>query len=165
MSQVFYKVLIMETIPTCHIRVPYKVSTWMSNTQARPLCCTFNESESVSCSVVSSSLQPHGLKPARLLCPWDSPGKNTGVGCRSLLQGIFSTQGSHPGLLHCRGLFTAWATKEGLTNHAMTASTCVPNTRLIEACISACFNPIWRKQEGITNEVIFEMAWGMRRSS
>ena len=33
---------------------------------------------------------------------WDSPGKNTGVGCRFLLQGIFPTQGSNPGLLHCR---------------------------------------------------------------
>ena len=32
----------------------------------------------------------------------DSPGKNTGVGCHFLLQGIFPTQGSHPGLLHCR---------------------------------------------------------------
>ena len=38
--------------------------------------------------------------PARLLCPWDSPGKNTGVGCRSLLLGIFLTQGSNPCLLH-----------------------------------------------------------------
>ena len=37
-----------------------------------------------------------------LLCPWDSPGKNTGVGCHALLQGIFLTQGSNPGLLHCR---------------------------------------------------------------
>ena len=34
--------------------------------------------------------------------PWDSPGKNTGVGCHSHLQGIFETQGSNPGLLHCR---------------------------------------------------------------
>ena len=34
-----------------------------------------------------------------LLCPWDSPGKNTGVGCRALLQGIFPTQGSNPRLL------------------------------------------------------------------
>ena len=33
------------------------------------------------------SLRPHVLQPARLLCPWDSPGKNTGVGCRALLQG------------------------------------------------------------------------------
>ena len=39
---------------------------------------------------------------ARLLCPWDSPGKNTGVGCHSLFQGIFLTQGSNPGLPHCR---------------------------------------------------------------
>ena len=53
-----------------------------------------------SCSVVSESLQPHGLKPTRLLCPWDFPGKNTGVGCHFLLQGIFLTQGSNPGLLH-----------------------------------------------------------------
>ena len=40
--------------------------------------------------------------PARLLCPWDSPGKNTGVGCHFLLQGIFPTQESNPSLLHCR---------------------------------------------------------------
>ena len=39
------------------------------------------ESENVSWSVVSDSLQPHGLQPARLLCPWNSPGNNTGVGC------------------------------------------------------------------------------------
>ena len=38
---------------------------------------------------MSSSLQAHGLRPARLLCPWDCPGKNTGVGCHCLLQGIF----------------------------------------------------------------------------
>ena len=40
--------------------------------------------------------------PARLLCPWDSPGKNTGVGCHALLQGIFPTQGSNPDLPHYR---------------------------------------------------------------
>ena len=39
---------------------------------------------------------------ARLLCPWDSPGKNTGVGCHFLLQRIFPTRESIPGLLHCR---------------------------------------------------------------
>ena len=42
-----------------------------------------------------------GLYPARLLCSWDSPGKNTGVRCHSLLQGI-SLQGLKLGLLHCR---------------------------------------------------------------
>ena len=38
-------------------------------------------------------LWPHGLSPARLLCPWDSPGKNTGVGCHALLLGIFPAKG------------------------------------------------------------------------
>ena len=38
----------------------------------------------------------------RLFCPWDSPGKNTGVGSPSLLQGIFPTQGSNTGLPYCR---------------------------------------------------------------
>ena len=51
------------------------------------------------CSVIPNSRWPHGLKPSRLLCPWDFPGKNTGVGCSFLLQGIFLTQGSNPHLL------------------------------------------------------------------
>ena len=38
----------------------------------------------------------------KLLCPWDFQGKSTGVGCHFLLQGIFPTQGSNPGLSHCR---------------------------------------------------------------
>ena len=50
----------------------------------------------------SVSLPPHGLLPARFLCPWNSPGQNTGVGSHSLLQGIFPTQGSNPGLPHCK---------------------------------------------------------------
>ena len=51
---------------------------------------------------MSNSLQPHGLWPARLLSPWNSPGKNTGVGSHCPLQGIFSIQGSNLGLLHCK---------------------------------------------------------------
>ena len=42
------------------------------------------------------------MYPARLLCPWDSPGQNTGVGCHALLQGMSSSQGLNPGLLHWR---------------------------------------------------------------
>ena len=57
---------------------------------------------SVPRSDVSGSMLPHGLEPARLLCPWDSPGKNTGVGAVSFSRGIFLTQGSNLGLLHCR---------------------------------------------------------------
>ena len=56
----------------------------------------------LSHSVVSSSLRLCGLQPARLFCPWDSPGNNTGMGCHALLQGIFPTRGSNPGLPHCR---------------------------------------------------------------
>ena len=55
------------------------------------------ESESESRSVVSDSLRPRGL-----YSPWNSLGQNTGVGSLSLLQGIFPTQGSNWGLLHCR---------------------------------------------------------------
>ena len=53
--------------------------------------------ESESHSVVFNSLWRHGLSS-----PWNSPGQNTGVGSPSLLQGIFPTQGSNPGLPHCR---------------------------------------------------------------
>ena len=54
-------------------------------------------SESESCSVMSNSLRSHGLYSL-----WNSPGQNTGVGSCSLLQGIFPTQRSNPGLRHCR---------------------------------------------------------------
>ena len=48
-------------------------------------------------SLLCLTLQPHGL-----YSPWNSPGQNSGVGCHALLQGIFPTQGSKPGLPHCR---------------------------------------------------------------
>ena len=50
-------------------------------------------------------LRPHGLQHARLLCPWESPGKNTRVACHALLQGIFPSQGSNPGLPRCSQIF------------------------------------------------------------
>ena len=56
---------------------------------------------SVSFSVIRNSFQP-GVQPTRFLCPWDFPGKGTGVGCHFLLQGILTIQGSNPSLLHCR---------------------------------------------------------------
>ena len=53
-------------------------------------------------SVAPDSSRLHGLSPARLLCPWNPPGKNTGVGCHAFLQGIFPNQGLNPALLHRR---------------------------------------------------------------
>ena len=62
-------------------------------------CCCVCLGASDSCNPIRC--QSHSL-PARLLCPWDSPGKNAGVSCHFLLQEIFLTQESNPGLLHCR---------------------------------------------------------------
>ena len=56
------------------------------------LVVSIDSSVQFSSSAVSDSLRPHGLYPARLLSPWDSPGKNTRVGCRALVQGIFLIQ-------------------------------------------------------------------------
>ena len=60
-------------------------------------------------------------QPARLLCPWDSPGKNTGVGCHFLLQGIFLIQGLNPGLLHSRQILDQLS-HQGSPPHQMPAS-------------------------------------------
>ena len=70
----------------------------------------YNEWVSQSHSVVSDSLRLHELYSL-----WNSPGQNTGVGSLSLLQGIFPTQGSNPGLPHCKQiLYHSWATREAL---------------------------------------------------
>ena len=56
------------------------------------LCCSAHDICVLIHSVVSSSSWPHGPWPARLLCPWDSPGKNTGVGSHALLRGPFQSR-------------------------------------------------------------------------
>ena len=70
------------------------------NTSAIPLsnmyCAVLNH------SVMSNSLWSHGLYPTRLLCPWESPSKNTGVGSHAFLHEISPTQGSNPDLPHRR---------------------------------------------------------------
>ena len=70
---------------------------WVSNT-------SLYESESVSHLVVCLTLcdPMDWMEPTRFLCPWNSPSKNTGVGFHFLLQGLFPTQGLHPGLPRCR---------------------------------------------------------------
>ena len=59
--------------------------------QVGTMTAMYSSIESETHTVKSNSLQSHGLQPNRLLCPWNSPGKNTGVGYHSLLQGIFLT--------------------------------------------------------------------------
>ena len=67
-------------------------------------------------SVISNSLQPHGLygimDPMDYMDPWNSPGQNTGMGSLSHFQGIFPTQGSNPGLQHCRQILYQLSHKE-----------------------------------------------------
>ena len=58
------------------------------------------------------SLQHHGLQPTRLLCSWDFPGKDTGVGCHFLPQGVFPTQGLNLGLLNHRQILY-WLSYKG----------------------------------------------------
>ena len=60
----------------------------------------------LSCFSCVQLFAPYGLQPSRLLHLWDSPGKHTGVGCHALLQRIFLTQGSNPGLPHCRQILS-----------------------------------------------------------
>ena len=81
-------------------------------------------SESGSRSILS--LWPHGLYPARLLCPLNCPGRNTGVGCLSLLQGIFPTQESNPDLPHCRRILycLSYQGSPPLSNHLTFISDC-----------------------------------------
>ena len=70
------------------------------------------------CCLVAKScptlLQHHRLQSARLLCPWDYPGKNTGVCRHFLFQGNFPTQGLNLHLLHCRWTIYHWAPREAL---------------------------------------------------
>ena len=68
-------------------------------------------------SVVSNTSRPHGLQPTKLFCSWTSPGKNTGVGNHSLLQGIFPTQRLSLGLLQCRQILYCLSQQNDLDNH------------------------------------------------
>ena len=91
-------------------------------------------SSSQLCAVLSHhSLWPHGLWPARLLCLWDSPGKNTGVGCHALLQGIFLNPGIEPVSLISSTLADGFFTT-GITWEAPLPSSiqkeCIPVTHL-----------------------------------
>ena len=96
----FYKAKMMIQVWTCK-KLSLKSQGFTSHYfSPEPACVAF------SLSVMSHSLRPHGLQPARLLCPWDSPGKNTAVGCHFLLQGIFQPREWTQILVHGLTLLT-----------------------------------------------------------
>ena len=93
-------------------------------------------------SVVSNSLRPYWLSPIRLFCPWDFSGKSTRVGCHILLQGIFPTQESNPGLLHWQA------------DSLPLAPPGKPDKNFHSSCIFITESLCW-KQHGIVNQPSF----------
>ena len=84
------------------------------------------------------------LQPARLLCPPHSPGKNTGVGCHSLFQGIFPTQGSNLGFLHCRQILYH-LTHQGSPTHIikLIKMKLTKIKSILRACVRSHFSCVW----------------------
>ena len=74
--------------------------------------CWIEKSESVSRSVSSDSWRTHGLQPTRLLCPWNLPRKNTGVGCHSLSRGYSPPRDWTQDSCIAGNFFTVWTTRE-----------------------------------------------------
>ena len=72
------------------------------------ICCLPLESENEVARLCLTLCNPMDCSPQNF------PGKSTGVGCHFLLQGIFLTRGSNPGLPHCRQRLYLWATREAL---------------------------------------------------
>ena len=100
-----------------HLALPVLQSWWRGKEDRGVFKCPFHHTLlllTLSHSVVSNSLWPYRLKPTKLLCPWDFPGKNAGVDCHFLLQGIFLIQGSNQCLLSLLIQFSSVA-QSGLT--------------------------------------------------
>ena len=103
-------------------------------------------------SVVSDFVWLYGPQPARLLCPWDSPGKNTGEGFHFLLQGTFPTQGSNPCLLHWQAGSLPLATREALCpcRCVQTAALRYPPLTCPGSLVSVCeFWPLLDHPQGL----------------
>ena len=104
-----------------------------------------SESETESRSVVSDSLQPHGL-----YSPWNSLGQNTGLGSLSLLQGIFPTQGLNPGLPCCRQILYQLSHKRSArilewVAYPFSSRSSWPRNRTGVSCIAGRFFTNWVK--------------------
>ena len=119
-----------------------------SSLSVRWLCDTCEVGpEGESRSTVSNSLWPHGL-----FSPWNSPGQNTGVGSLSLLQGIFPTQGSNPGLPHCRWILYQLS-HEGSPRilewvaYPFSRGSFQPRNRTRISCIAGRFSTNWAIRE------------------
>ena len=113
---------------------------------------TTDAGESESCSVLSDSLWPHELYSS-----WNSPGQNTGVGSLSFLQGIFPTQGSNPGLPHCRWILYQLSHKGSprileWVAYPFSSGSSWPRNRTRISCIAGRFFTNWATRETHSNQ-------------
>ena len=107
----------------------------------RVLCCA-------SCSVMSTLCDPKDCNLPGSSVQGDSSDKNTGVGCHALLQGIFPTQGSNPGLLHCRQILHHLNHQESpripeCVAYSFSSGTSWPRNRTGVSCIAGRFFTSW----------------------
>ena len=88
----FSRVRLCETPETAAHQAPPSLGfSRQEHWSGLPFPSPMHEKSKWSRLVVSNSSRPHGLQPTRLLCPWDSPGKSTGVGCHCLLRPTLKT--------------------------------------------------------------------------
>ena len=107
---------------------------------------------------MSNSLWPYGLSdslwPYGLYNPWNSPGQNTGVGGCSVLQEIFPTQGSNPGLPHCRWILYQLSYKESpileWVAYPFSSGSSQPRNWTRVSCIAGGFFTNWAMREALT---------------
>ena len=92
---------------------------------------------------------PHTLLLARPLCPWNSPGENPGVDIHALLQGICPTQGSNPGLPHCRRILSHQGSPLILewVVYPFSRGSCWPRNPTGISCIATRFFTSWATKE------------------
>ena len=110
------------------------------------LCCAVTCER---CSVVSIFLQTHGLYN-----PWNSPGQNPGVGILCLLQGIFPTQWSNPGLLHCRQILYQLSHQQNprileWVAYPFSSRSSQPRNQIRISCIAGRFFINWAIREAL----------------
>ena len=98
----------------------------------------------LSRSVTSDSVWPRGLQPTRLVCPWDSPGKNTGVGCHALLQGIFPTRNqAHVSCVSCVGSWVPSPVPLGKPSVYCTSPKSLETSCFFSFPFSCVIQPLW----------------------
>ena len=127
------------------------ISERIKNRKDDYLLMHYNPSQNLKVKVTQlcPTLRPHGLYG-----PWNSPGQNTRVGTLSLLQGIFSTQGLNPGLLHCRWILYQLSHKGSLrilewVAYPFSRGSSWPRRQTGVSCIAGGFSTNWTMREDL----------------